>query len=82
MKRSDYVIEKNIPILPTVREASNSYPFKEMEVGDSFKAGLYSRDHMRRIQNAARAWVKSSGNDWSFVVRKTGDNEVRIWRIS
>lgn len=78
-----YKVDKNIPIwdeAPTPNSAK--YPFKRMEVGDSFLYGEYSRANMQHIGNAARNWKNKSGReDWKFSCRKTKANKVRIWRV-
>jgi len=74
-----FKIEKNINI-PTKRKCTK-YPFPDMDVGDSFIAGEYSRILMSKYSNAARNWAKSSDSNWKFTVRKIGDT-IRIWRTS
>lgn len=83
-KLSTYKIEKNIPLPPaeTLKAKQNSYPFKYMEVGDSFLVDTnYSRIRMQKYSNAARGWAKAlTSGKWKFAIRKTDDG-IRIWRI-
>ncbi len=53
------------------------YPFKYMEIGDSFIIGEYKIKN----SNAARSWAAYRGNNWKFAQRKTKDNKIRIWRV-
>ncbi len=83
-----FIIEKGIPVPPEEtlgkysRVKQESYPFGEMEVGDSFIiADVYSRDAMQKKGNAARNWSNNGGHNAKFALRKTEDNKVRIWRI-
>lgn len=56
------------------------YPFKDMNIGESFEAGVYSKDLMVKISNAARSWSIKRNNGWRFAVRKM-DKKLLIWRI-
>lgn len=72
---SEFKIEKDVP----VKEASNrasKYPFKDMEVGDSF----FVDDASLRgpIQNACRAY---GARNFSKFVTRTVSNGFRVWRI-
>jgi hypothetical protein len=68
-------IEKGIP-LPNTR-AHQRWPFREMEVGDSFSVPLGDN---RRVRNAACAFERANPGV-KFTVRKL-DGEHRVWRIS
>lgn len=78
----NFQIEKNIQI-PLAGKAL-IYPWREMEIGDSF---LFDKDYtipnMRSKSNAAINFCyKSKGcKEWKFAVRKVEDNKIRIWRI-
>ncbi len=74
-------IEKNIPI-PLGRHA-HSYPFEQMEVGDSFEISPQKRKS--GLAQSARSFAKCqpSSNQPKFTLRcsKTEDT-VRIWRVA
>lgn len=53
----------------------NIYPFKEMEVGDSFTFPLEKRHSIQSIASRQKAEGKV------FRVKKISDEECRIWRI-
>lgn len=67
---SEFKIEKNVP-LPGV---AATYPFEQMEVGDSFFAEGKTAN---QLQNAASHWRKRKG--WKFATR-TEEGGARIWR--
>ena len=74
-----YKIETGIPI----PKARSKYPFKDMEVGDSFfipklDANLYKMS--ATVASSARMWAKKNGVEYKF---KTQINEdgVRVFRI-
>lgn len=71
-----YTIEKNIPIPTEAGATRASYPFHQMEVGDSFTAPVSER---ARINNAICGHKKRHGA--VFSVRTLGDGTVRVWRI-
>ena len=74
-----YKIEKDIPLQKQIR--FTKYPFREMEVGDSFIiSDNYSRYEMTLKSNAARNWANMSGLDYKFALRRTEDGKIRIWR--
>lgn len=66
-----YKIEKGVPI----PESNAQYPWKEMEVGDSFTVPIEKK---RRLESARYAWGKRYGK--KFTVKAEGD-KARIWRI-
>ena len=68
-----YKIEKNIPI--------QKYPFADMEIGDSFCMGSYTRDKMIKAYDSARRYAKRTNMGYKFKVKKTEKNELRVWRI-
>lgn len=70
-------IEKNIP-MPSVgaRGRQKTYPFDEMEVGDSF----YVEDRTTsQISSLAYNWKQRHGSNSKFVVKQEGPG-ARIWR--
>ena len=71
-------IETGIPI-PTRDDGKRpSYPFREMNVGDSFTA---ARDVQIKVIGAAKVF-KHRNPGWDFAKRRTEDGGVRIWRIA
>ena len=76
-----YKIDKNIPIPKYGRGKRPKYPFENMEVGDSFEAGDYSRDIANSLNGSAKSWCRYMNRRWKFTIRKTLDNKIRIWRI-
>ena len=66
-------VEKNVE-LPVTR-VRNSYPYKQMEVGDSF---FVDNTKMQIVCNANYRANKSLGK--KFIARREG-NGVRVWRI-
>ena len=65
-------LDKDVP-LP---EARKRYPYKEMEVGDSF---FVEGGGIQNICNQNYRTGKKLGR--SFIARKE-DNGVRVWRVS
>lgn len=72
-----FQIEKNIPV-PSIRISSLDFPFKDMEVGDSFSVPVKNRSSVR---TAATAYSKGNIGT-TFVVRVVDAENVRIWRTS
>ena len=75
-----YKIDKNIE-MPTAL----LYPFKDMEVGDSFfieaKDKKEAQSFRLKAMGAARQYVyKSQSKDLKYVTRYV-ENGIRIWRI-
>ena len=64
-------IEKGIPMPTRLR---SKYPFKEMEVGDSFQVGEEMKETIRSASS-----IFGARNNMKFSVRKYG-NGYRIWR--
>ena len=76
-----YEINKNIPIPVSGIGRPRKYPFKEMNIGDSFIIyEKYSRLNMSLMGNAARNWSKKGNYGYKFTLKKTEDNKIRIWR--
>jgi hypothetical protein len=69
----DYKIDKNIP---TPIQRYCKYPFKDMEVGDSFFVDSKSNNML----SVAKYFAKQRKLDWVFTVRKENGG-TRIWRI-
>lgn len=66
-------IDKNVP-LPDTKQSS-TYPFADMEVGDSF---FVEGATPNKLQNAASHWRKK--RNMKFAARREA-NGTRIWRI-
>ncbi len=64
-------IEKNIPIPAT-------YPFKDMEVGDSFL--VPEEVNRAAVTNSARRFGKNHGME--FTVRSISGGRLRCWRTA
>ena len=71
-----YQIEKDVP-LPAEIHVSD-YPFRSMEVGDSFAAPL--SEHKTVSKAAMNQNARSSRPRKHFSVRKL-PTEVRVWRM-
>lgn len=72
-------IEKNIPIPQATHGAKASYPFRKMEVWDSFAAPADGLGANCKAAAAARTFAYRTG--WKFTVRSIDGDKVRIWRI-
>lgn len=70
---SPFKIEKGIPQVP---RANTLYPFKAMEVGDSF-----ALPSTRKSRVGAAAVAFSRGGSVRFSIRKHGDGH-RCWRVA
>ena len=75
-------VEKNIPIVDEWRweyhrEDKNNitWPFKRMEVGDSFKV---RDDYSIRARSAARSYARNHGT--SYTCRRIAPYWFRVWR--
>lgn len=69
-------VDIGVPI-PTILGRTGSppkYPFKKMNIGDSFRADIPTKS----MSNAASAYSRRHGA--KFTVRKEG-NGSRVWRI-
>lgn len=71
-----FTIEKNIRP-PT--SGSTKYPFKEMEVGDSFFAPVLNPNQDNAIRTRTYGYGTQSGK--KFSVRKV-EGGVRVWRVA
>ena len=67
------VIERGIPVpTPLIK-----YPFRGMEVGDSFV--IKEDDEVKRASDAAASY-KRNHEGWSYAARKLYAGGCRIWR--
>jgi len=74
---SEIKIESGIPIEATYATGRKSkYPWREMEVGDSFFI-----DGMPIKHASTRAWEAGRRAGRKFICRRQ-DNGVRIWRVA
>lgn len=84
MNSTSFAIEKGIPIVPQ-RNVISKYPFKTMEVGDSFFvpcAGGDERKTMARITTAISQFKKAKNqSELRFSVR-TVEGGLRCWRVA
>lgn len=73
-----YEVDKAVP-LPTNASGGrpHKYPFREMEVGDSFLVEPLDGDKLR---NYASQFSRAKGA--RFVTRKQPDGSVRCWRVA
>ena len=88
-----YEIEKDVPIPEKIIKMSTRYPFRSMEIGDSFlirprAEGLIDNKPVRLIQTGVIAsfnWFRRNHpemSNWRIKTRYNSDNdELRIWRI-
>ena len=71
---SDYKIEKNVPIPQGY--VSRKYPFKEMEVGDSF---VVEEENYNRVRQAAYSY--SHRHKIKLAVKRGLDGKFHCWRV-
>lgn len=69
-------IEKDIPI-PPVGGKKVKYPYKKMEVGDSFTVLAYSSG----VVSSCKTWGNRQDPVVEFTSRRVNGHELRIWRI-
>ena len=68
-------IDKDVPFPPEENRSGDKYPYKTMEVGDSFY-----------VYNVTRAALTASSKlagtklGFTFICRAEGDNGARCWR--
>jgi len=83
MKQEPYKIEKNIP--KTRGKGNKTYPFDEMEVGDSFLINVPADRKLNTMQaqtlSAALSYASHDGNGKKFTTRRQSDTSFRIWRV-
>lgn len=66
-------IDSSVP-LP---DESNIYPFRHMDIGDSFALNI---SHRARVASAASVYARRSETPIHFTVRKIDSNTIRVWR--
>lgn len=71
-----YEIEKGVPI-PKTKSGGTVYPFRSMEIGDSFAVPKDSKGNAQRAMMFAHKAIKGH----RFIGRTQPDGSLRIWRI-
>lgn len=75
-------IEKNIPIPPVQSSKGEGYPFRAMEIGDSFMVPLKDKTARELQQRMARkANYVSARYTMKFTTRVV-EGGVRVWRTA
>ena len=82
-------IEKNVPI--PKKEKKYKYPFRNMEILDSFFIEVKERDERKRqyrlnrlqsdIVGSARSYRETNMNNFKVITRRS-DKGIRVWRKS
>lgn len=72
-----FTIETGIPIPPT-RQFSTLYPFRSMEVGESFVVEFARK---QAAFNKAR-YHKKTHPGWNYRAHRLPDGSCRFWRIA
>lgn len=69
--------------IPPRRYRDAVYPFKTMDVGDSFDVFIIDKASIRsvtsRVSSACANFAKR--NSVKFTIRKMADKFIRVWRI-
>ena len=73
-----FKIEKNIPV-PSSRGRVAIYPFREMEVGDSFAVPGMKQPV---LSNLACQAAKRIGDGRRYSTRRQPDGSIRVWRVA
>jgi hypothetical protein len=77
-------IEKGVP-MPKASDSARKYPWREMEVGDSFVVPFDPTAKPYKLKNPAAGFsgaisaLKSHG--LAFAMRKQRDGSLRVWRV-
>jgi|TARA_R100000084_G_scaffold102948_1_gene58771 hypothetical protein len=76
-----YKLEKNISITKSGRRPKKyDFPFKDMEVGDSFQMhGTINGNERSTEYNAVYTQAKRKGI--KVTSRKQSDGSIRVWRV-
>lgn len=74
---SKYKIEKGVPLLADGNIRSK-YPFRDMEVGDSFLVELTKRPG---CMSTASSFAAGQDPCWKFISRATSEDTARVWRV-
>ena len=79
------VIEKGIPLPKGSRPTVFSYPYEEMEIGDSFKI-MHTEASNDTVSSRVHSWMRGPKNikELRFACRKGKDEQgntyTRVWR--
>ena len=79
------VIEKGIPLPKWSRPTVFSYPYEEMEIGDSFKI-MHTEASNDTVSSRVHSWMRGPKNikELRFACRKGKDEQgntyTRVWR--
>lgn len=63
-----------------VKKRRSKYPFRTMEIGESFTAGEYSSHNMKSLGGLISYFKMKTG--FVFKQRKTKDNTIAVIRMS
>ena len=75
---TEFMIEKNVPLAKKCSGRKAKYPWRDLEIGDSFFVPNPPKDHTGSIINMAGP--TSTRLKKKFVQRKE-NGVIRIWRI-
>lgn len=80
MEFKEMKIEKGVPIPEQGENRKMKYPWRQMEVGDSFfiECDVYKANS---VLSAARSWSYRNTDGLSQFARREEDNGYRFWRI-
>lgn len=70
-------VEKNVPV-PEGGRSSVKYPFKTMEVGDSFTVEAGKEMSVR----SSATYYKKIQPGAQYTIRRMEDNTLRVWRTA
>jgi len=81
----DIKIESGVAMPKFRHSTARKYPFKDMNVGDSFFIPADNKKDMLRMSGSVSAcWAafkKNHKKDWVFRTNKV-DGGIRVWRIA
>ena len=73
---SDFIVDKNVPYIR--KGLSLKYPFRNMDLKDSFLISKSAED-AQRVRSAASVFGRR--NKVKFSILKNEDGEYRCWRV-
>lgn len=80
----NYTIEKGIPLplrhTTGVKGRHAKYPFKDMQIGDSFVTTC--KDSGRSLILTSKKYAQKYSPQTTFTTAKVGENTIRIWRVN
>lgn len=80
-----FSIEKNIPLTAATKHMECPYPFKDMEIGDSFLVECNVENFYKeraRVANWVVKFRRVSGSRQFSISTRTTDLGFRVWRVS